>query len=308
MDIASALPTAVVTLREGVEAALIVGIVLACLDKAQPEGQLRAWVFGGVAAGLAGSALIGTFLGIGLQQLQYAVPNAQAILKPVLGILFSSVAVVMLSWMLLWMTQQAKRLKSDISKTVDGALAGDSTGISIFSLVCIAVLREGFEAVLFLFTQPQPAGASLFGVAIGLTGAILIGLALFSWGIRIDLKRFFQIMGVLLLLIVSGLVVSLCRNLDVVLGMLSQNNLALDLCLGNGPSCVLGPLVWDASRMLPDKQFPGIVLKVLLGYRDRIYLLQLLAYGLFLGLFGNRYFRSLGGAAQQAAKKNVSPT
>lgn len=293
MDIAAAVPTAIVTLREGVEASLVVGIVLACLNKAE-KPQLYKSVFGGVMAGLVGSILIGSFLGLGLQQLQYAMPNAQGLLKPILGILFGSVAIIMLSWMLLWMTRQARSLKSDINQTVKSALTSEAAGLSIFSLVCIAVLREGFETVLFLFTQPQTLGSSLLGVGLGLLGATLIGFGLFRWGIRINLGLFFQVMGVLLLLIIAGLVVSFCRNIDIAFAALSQlSSLPLDLCFGFGQSCVLGPLIWDASQNLPDKQLPGVILKVLLGYRDRIYLVQLLAYALFWLVIGSRYFRSL---------------
>ncbi|MEM9264975.1 MAG: FTR1 family protein [Cyanobacteria bacterium P01_F01_bin.13] len=305
MDIASALPTAIVTLREGVEAALVVGIVLACLNKAQ-KTYLNQWVLGGVAAGLVGSILIGSFLGLGLQQLQYVMPNAEALLKPILGILFGGIAIIMLSWMLLWMTRQAKSLKTDINQTVNSALTNEAAGLSIFSLVCIAVLREGFETVLFLFTQSQTLGGSLLGVVAGLSGAMLIGFGLFRWGIRINLKLFFQIMGVLLLLIVAGLVVSVCRNIDITFATLSQlNSLSIDLCLGFGQSCMLGPLVWDASQILPDKQLPGVVLKVLLGYRDRIYLVQLLAYVLFWLIIGNRYFRTLNQPSNKT--ENVRP-
>ena len=293
MDIASALPTAIVTLREGVEASLVVGIVLACLNKAE-KTHLNQWVFGGVAAGILGSILIGSFLGLGLQKLQYVMPNAEGLLKPILGILFGSVAIIMLSWMLLWMTRQAKSLKTEINQTVSSALTSEAAGLSIFSLICIAVLREGFETVLFLFTQAQTLTGSLLGVMMGGIGAVLIGFGLFRWGIRINLKLFFQVMGVLLLLIISGLVVSVCRNIDITFATVSQlNNLSLDLCLGFGQSCVLGPLVWDVSHSLPDKQFPGVILKVLLGYRDRIYLVQLIAYILFWFVIGNRYFRTL---------------
>ena len=260
MDIASALPTAIITLREGVEAALVVGIVLACLSKAE-KPELNRWVLGGVVAGLTGSVLIGSFLGLGLQQLQYVMPNAERLLKPFLGILFGSVAIIMLSWMLLWMTRQARSLKAEISQTVTSALVNESAGLSIFSLVCIAVLREGFETVLFLFTQSQTLVGSLFGVVMGLLGATLIGFGLFKWGIRINLKLFFQVMGVLLLLIIAGLVVSVCRNIDITFATVSQlnNNVSLDLCLGAGQSCILGPLVWDTSQSLPDKQFPGVI-------------------------------------------------
>ena len=165
MNFSQAIPTFVITLREGVEAALVVGIVLACLSKAN-RSELNRWVYGGVAAGIAGSVLIGLFFSLTLNRVQYAAPAIQSVAKPFLGVTFGSVAVVMLSWMLIWMTQQARGLKSEVEGSLRNALA-DSEGasISIFSLVCIAVLREGFETVLFLFsTLSQNSQQSTAGI------------------------------------------------------------------------------------------------------------------------------------------------
>ena len=148
MDFTAALPTFFITLREGVEAALVVGIVLAILNKANRQ-QLNAWVYLGVLAGLTGSVMIGIALGNGLQQMQLVLPNAETVVKPLLNVLFCFIAIIMLSWMLLWMTRQSRTLKADIEGTIQSALADDPTaGWSIFSLICIAVLREGFETVL----------------------------------------------------------------------------------------------------------------------------------------------------------------
>lgn len=293
MDFTAALPTFLITLREGVEAALVVGIVLACLNKANRQ-FLNRWVYLGVLAGLVGSVMIGIALGSGLQQLQLVLPNLQDILKPLLNVLFGAIAIIMLSWMLLWMTRQARSLKGEIEGTVQSALQDNQTaGWSLFSLVCIAVLREGFETVLFVFTNVEASTAAALGAGAGLVGATLIGLALFGWGIRINLKQFFQVMGVLLLLIVGGLVVSVFKNLDAALAAISQlNGQTVDLCFARS-SCVLGPLVWDASGILPERQFPGILFKTLLGYRDHLYLVQLLAYVGFLITVGGSYFRSL---------------
>ncbi|MEM8805547.1 MAG: FTR1 family protein [Cyanobacteria bacterium P01_G01_bin.38] len=299
MDLTPAIPTFVITLREGVEAALVVGIVLACLNKAG-QTQLNRWVYGGVGAGIVGSVLIGLFLGMGIRQLQYVLPQLEGVIKPLLETLFCSVAIIMLSWMLIWMTQQARSLKGEIEGAIQSTLTdSESAGWSIFSLICIAVLREGFETVLFLFTNLQSSTVAMGGAIAGLIGATLIGFALFRWGIRINLQRFFQVMGVLLLLIVAGLVVSVCKNLDAAFVAISQLG-ALDLCLGGG-SCVLGPQVWDASQLLPDKGFPGVLFKVLLGYRDRIYLGQLIAYTAFLAIVGGSYFRILNAIGQPVA-------
>jgi len=308
MDFSQAVPTFVITLREGVEAALVVGIVLACLSKAN-RTELNKWVYAGVAAGIAGSVLIGVFFGITLSRVQYAAPELQSVVKPFLGVTFGSVAVVMLSWMLIWMTQQAKSLKGNVEGSLQDALAdAEGANISIFSLVCIAVLREGFETVLFLFSNLQQSAAGVLGAAGGLLGAFAIGVGLFKFGVKINLKLFFQTMGVFLLLIVAGLVVSVFKNLDAAftaISLLNQSN--VDLCIST-ESCILGPLLWDASGVMPDRQFPGILLKTLLGYRDHIYLLQLVIYVAFLAGVGGRYFRSLnaGVPKEQVGDRAIS--
>lgn len=303
MDFSQALPTFVITLREGVEAALVVGIVLACLSKAN-RSELNKWVYGGVAAGIAGSILIGLFLSLTLSKVQYAAPALQGVIKPFLGVLFGSVAVVMLSWMLIWMTQQARSFKSNVEGSLKNALAdSEGSSVSIFSLVCIAVLREGFETVLFLFSSNQQSAAGVIGAIAGLLGAFAIGIGLFKFGVKINLKLFFQTMGVFLLLIVAGLVVSIFKNLDaafVAISILNQPD--IDLCIST-QSCILGPLLWDASAFLPDKQFPGVLFKTLLGYRDHIYLLQLIVYIAFLIGIGGRYFRSLNIINQQKSQE-----
>jgi high-affinity iron transporter len=305
MILSAGLPAFLVTLREGVEAALVVGIVLACLNKAQ-QSYLNRWVYGGIGAGLLGSALIGIILNTTVTQVQQGLPGLEALIEPTFDCLFGAIAIIMLSWMLVWMTRQASSLKSNIEGTLSAALT-DAAGAewTLFSLVCIAVLREGIETVLFIFTSVQQTGAALVGAIGGLTGATLIGLALFKWGIRINLRRFFQVMGVLLLLIIGGLVISFFHHLDEVVYALGNLAPAADLCISQ-QSCLLGPLVWDAHGVLPDKGFPGILLKTLLGYRDRMYAGQLLAYGLFLAIVGGSYFRSLTPPRLNTPESSVS--
>ncbi|NET31135.1 MAG: FTR1 family iron permease [Cyanothece sp. SIO1E1] len=294
MDFTAALPTFVITLREGVEAALVVGIVLACMQKAN-QSQLNAWVYLGIGAGIGGSALTGLLLNWGLQQATQANTQFAPVIKPLLESGLCMVAIAMLSWMLIWMTQQARSLKADITGSLHTALGQNAVTArwSIFSLILIAVLREGFEAVVFIFANFQQGGVASLGAIAGLAGAVGIGLALFKWGVQINIRLFFQVMGLLLLLIVAGLVVSACKHIDAtfyVLGHLDTDSLTL--CFSQ-QSCILGPLVWDASQLLPDQQFPGVVLKALFGYRDHLYLLQTIGYSLFLITVGSLYFRSL---------------
>lgn len=304
MDFAPALPTFFVTLREGVEAALVVGIVLACLGKAQ-QSQLNRWVYIGIFAGLLGSLLTGIIISNSVTQIEQSLPTLEPIIEPLFDSLFCAIAIIMLSWMLLWMTRQARSLKTDIEGSITAALVdSDGAGITIFSLICIAVLREGIETVLFIFTSVQQSNTAAIGAVGGLLAATLIGLALFKWGIRINLRVFFQVMGVLLLLIIGGLVISFFRNLDeAFLTISSFDPVNADLCISQD-SCILGPLLWDARNVLPDKQFPGVLLKTLLGYRDRLFAGQALAYLSFMVAIGGNYFRNLSPSSQQPQKSS----
>lgn len=294
MNISSALPTFVVTLREGFEAALVVGIVFACLQKAQKQEYYR-WIYLGVCGGILASVSVGWFLWGSLQQIDSSQYFYAPVLKEVLKTLFALVAIAMLSWMLIWMSRQAQSLKGEVEGAINSVLTNENAGKGIFLLVFIAVLREGFETVLFMAAQFQTDFISpTIGAILGLILAGLMGWALFYWGVKINIRLFFKIMGVFLLLIVAGLVISALKNLDGAVTILSQINSNYEsLCVFNQGSCLLGIPIWNTSNFLPDGEFPGIILKTLLGYRDHIYLGQLIAYFLFLGIVGNLYFSSL---------------
>ncbi|NJO94286.1 MAG: hypothetical protein HC820_08000, partial [Hydrococcus sp. RM1_1_31] len=155
MDLSAALPTFVVTLREGFEAALVVGIVLACL-KAAKQTQLNRWVYQGIGGGIVASVMVGFLLAGVLQGIDVHQSVYTPVIKEVLAGIFSLVAIAMLSWMLIWMTQQAKSVKSEVEGAIQTALTrNDRAGKGIFLLVFVAVLREGFESVLFIIARFQ---------------------------------------------------------------------------------------------------------------------------------------------------------
>jgi high-affinity iron transporter len=293
VDISAALPTFVITLREGVEAALVVGIVLALIQKAQ-QPQLKPWVYFGLASGLVGSILVGVGLSALLQSLQVSNQPYAVILLPFLKVGFTLVAIAMLTWMLIWMTKQARTAKAEIEGSVKQIIAADGKAEwGIWTLIFVAVLREGIETALFIVAQLQSGWASVVGAVAGLAGATGIGWALFALGIRINLKQFFQVMGIFLLLIVGGLVIGATKQLDAALMTLNPL-VVLKLCPTlPGDSCLMGPLLWDGHLFLPDRQFPGILLKTFLGYRDRLFLGQIIAYLTFMTIAGTFYWRSL---------------
>ncbi|MGB3262460.1 MAG: FTR1 family protein [Microcoleus sp.] len=312
MNFTEAIPTFVITLREGVEAALIVGIVLACLKKAE-QTNLNSWVYAGVGAGIAASGFVGVLFNGLLAALstsnQPYAPAIKQLLEGVLGI----VAIAMLSWMLIWMTQQARFLKAEVEGAVTAALTENTqAGWGVFGLIFIAVLREGFETVIFVSAQFQQGLSPALGALGGLTGAAIFGALLFKWGVKIDIRQFFKFMGILLLLIVAGLAVSALKHFDQAAAILSQmDSKYAAICVyfdraSQIHSCILGPLVWNAADILPDRQFPGILLKSLFGYRDRLYLIQAIGYVIFLVTVGSLYFQKLGGKSN-VANKNTQP-
>ncbi|WP_247215852.1 FTR1 family protein [Synechococcus sp. C9] len=268
---ALAIPSFVITLREGVEAALVVGIILTVLGQTQRK-DLYPWVGAGVVAGVGLSLAGGGLLVVGLHQLTQMRPRLQYGVEAGLEL----VAAGLLTWMLLWMTRQGRGMAGLIRQQVSEQRQG--WGIAL--LVLAAVGREGVETVIFITAQFRQGGLPLLGALAGVLGAVLVGYLLFGLGMRLPLRAFFLVMGSGLLLIVGGLLVSALLHLSKALAE-----------AGTG----LGMLVWDTSRWLPDGEWPGLLLKVLLGYRDHLYLLQVLVYGLFVGGVGFLYYRSLTG-------------
>ncbi|ALF56565.1 membrane protein [Nostoc piscinale CENA21] len=308
MNFSTALPTFVITLREGVEAALVVGIVLALLKKAK-QSRLNSWVYAGVAVGIAVSALIGVLFSVVIKALGQINPQYTSVVEPGLEGVFSVLAIAMLSWMLIWMTKQARFMKAQVEGAVTEALTQNgNAGWGVFSLILIAVVREGFETVLFIAANFQQGLIPTIGALGGLLVAATIGVLLFKLGVKINIRQFFQVMGVLLVLIVAGLVVSALKHFDDAFGNLALSSRASEsLCFyyehfTKVHSCILGPIVWNTSNILPDDQFPGIILKSLFGYREHLYIVQAVGYVLFLLTVGGLYFRSLGGETPKPNK------
>lgn len=309
MNFSIAIPTFVITLREGVEAALVVGIVLALLKKAQ-QSKLNSWVYAGVFVGIIVSALIGVlFTGV-IKFLGSINPQYTSVVEPTLEGIFSILAIVMLSWMLIWMTKQAKFMKAQVEGAVNAALTqNNNSGWGVFSLILIAVVREGFETVLFVAANFQQGLLPTLGALAGLATAAGIGVLLFKWGVKINIRQFFQVMGVLLVLIVGGLVVSALKHFDDAIASLALSNRASEnLCFyyehfTKIHSCILGPMVWNTTNILPDSKFPGIIIKSLFGYRDKLYIVQAVGYLVFLLSIGGLYFRSIMGGNMQKPKQ-----
>ncbi|MGI0490290.1 FTR1 family iron permease [Alkalinema pantanalense CENA528] len=231
--------------------------------------------------------------------------------EPLLEGVFSLMAIGLLSWMLIWMTQNARTLKTDVEGAIHAALNQAKAAWGVFAFIFFAVIREGFEMVLFISAKFQQGLVPALGTLAGLAGAVAIGVMLFKLGVRLNLRKFFIVMGVLLLMIIVGLVVTALGHFDVALNALaSLDRKSAALCFfqerfvkAENRACILGPMVWNFSKVLPDDQFPGLILSALFGYTQRLFMVQGVAYGVFLIAVGGIYFQSLTGKLSLPWKK-----
>jgi len=199
------LATFVIGLREGLEAALIVGIIAAFLKQSNRTDALRkVWL------GVAAAVLLCLAVGIGLQVFNAGLPQRQ---QEMLECVVAAIAVVMITYMVLWMRKHSKDLKTDLQSAAGNALARGSAG-ALVAMAFLAVLREGFETAVFLLAAFQsalsPAQAAI-GVILGVAVAVTLGYLIYRGGIKLNLSRFFRITGVVLVLVAAGLVMSTLR-------------------------------------------------------------------------------------------------
>jgi high-affinity iron transporter len=240
-------------LREGFEIALILGIVLGALHQFKrrdlvPMVQLGSAiallisVVGGVALTLMGAAFEG---------------RAEEIFE---GVMMWTAAGV-LTWMILWMQSRAHRIKQMLQEEVGAAARVGKT--ALFLLAFVAVLREGIELALFLTASVFAAGVSqtVLGAVAGLAVAALLGWGLYRASIKLNMRRFFQVTGILLVLFAAGLVAH---------GMHEFNEAGLI------PGIV--EHVWDTNAVLDENSAAGQILKTLFGYNGNPSLSEVLAY------------------------------
>ena len=196
------LPTFVIGLREGLEAALIVGIIAAFLLQEGRRDALR-WTWVGV--GLA--VLICLGVGVGLRVASEQLPQRE---QEQLETVIAVIAVGMITWMIVWMRRHAATLRSDLQGRAGEALVAGST-VALVGMAFLAVLREGLETTVFLLAVFQDTddplttgGGALLGIAI----ALVLGYLIYRGGVKLDLARFFKVTGVVLVLVAAGLLSS----------------------------------------------------------------------------------------------------
>ena len=196
------LPTFVIGLREGVEASLVVGIVAAFLRQGGHRAALRAmW------AGVGLALVLCVAVAVGLQVLDRSLPQQQ---QEGLETIVATVAVGMVTFMIVWMRRHARTLASDLRASAAVAVAQGSAW-ALVVMAFFAIMREGIETAGFMLAAFQASGDSTaagLGALSGILVAVVIGFGIYKGGVRLDLGRFFRATAVVLVLVAAGLVAS----------------------------------------------------------------------------------------------------
>ena len=191
------LSTFLIALREGLEAALIIGILVAYLVKTGRNHLLTPlWV--GVGLAIAASLALGGFLSFTSAELS---PRGEEFFAGTTSFL----AVGFVTWMIFWMKRAARGLRDELHGKVDSAVGAGSLAIAVTAFV--AVVREGLETALFIYTNFKTVGAAssaTIGLILGLALAVALGYLIYNRSVKINLSKFFQITGTALVVVAAG--------------------------------------------------------------------------------------------------------
>jgi high-affinity iron transporter len=261
------IPTFVITLREGVEASLIVGIIAAFLVKEGRRDALRQmWI------GVAIAIVLCTVVGVGLDLIGEQLPQReQEGMESIIGV----IAVATISYMIIWMTRHSRGIKAELEGEAASALARGST-IALVGMAFLAVLREGFETSVFLLAAFQDASDTTAGGAgaiLGLLAAVLIGLGLYRGGVRINLSRFFRVTGLILVFVAAGLLASAAHTAHEAGWINSMQSQVLDLSWLVQPGTISGSLLTGMLGLQPQPVLIEVIVYVAYALPMALYVL-----------------------------------
>jgi high-affinity iron transporter len=249
-----------IMLREGIEAALIVGIVAGYLRQ---TGRSQ-WM-PGVWVGVALACVLCLALGIALDHVNAEFPQRQQeLFEGLVGLL----ATVILTSMVFWMKKAARSIKAEIHDSIDSALgAHDRQGLALIGMVFFAVGREGLESVFFLLAivEQSDGWAVPIGAVLGLASAIGVGFAIYYGGVKLDMRRFFRWTGVFIIFVAAGLLATSLRAFH-------------EAGVWNG----LQKVVFDFSDVLPQDSVLGTLLSGFFGYQEAPTIGEIALYLAFL--------------------------
>ena len=231
------LTTFVIGLREGLEAALIVGIIAAFLIRRGARQALRPmWL--GVAAAVSLSAIGAIGLHVANRSLTL---QARETMEGALAL----VAVAGISYMIVWMHRHSATLRADLEGRADSALTTGSVA-AIVTMAFVAVLREGLETAIFLlatFENINSPAAAASGAALGIVLAVALGYGIYRGGVRINLRRFFRVTGIVLVIVAAGLLAAAVHEFAEAGVITFLQNPAVDLSWLIAPGTVRSSLL-----------------------------------------------------------------
>ena len=246
--------TMLVVFREILEAALVVSIVMAATKTVPGRGF---WVGLGIVGGTVGAGLVAAFAEV---ISQWASGMGQELFNA--AVMF--VAVLMLSWHCIWMGKHGREMAQSLGSMGRAVTAGSKSLSGLAIVVGVALLREGSEAVLFIYGiaagEPGQATQMAIGAVIGLAGGVAVGAALYFGLLQINTRRLFSVTNGLILLLAAGMA-SQCAGFLI----------AADWLPAWGD-------MWDTSWLLTDNSVVGKMLHALVGYTARPAGTQLIAY------------------------------
>lgn len=256
-----------ITLREGLEAALIVGIVLAYLARIGSKERAAA-VWAGTFGAVVLSVLVGVLIFLTAGAFE---GRAEAVFEGTA--MFTATGV--LTYMILWMRQQAIGVRAHLVAQVNSALQAGG-GYALGLLAFVAVGREGIETALFMFAATKAASpiAATAGGLAGLAAAVVLGFLLYRGTYRMNLRVFFNVTSVLLLLFAAGLLAHGIHEFHEA---------------GLIPTVI--EHLWDINPILSETSTVGSFLRALFGYNGNPSLIEVLAWAAYLGVVGWAYFR-----------------
>jgi len=247
------LPSYLLSLREGIEAALIVGILLGAVRQMKRLDLVPVIWWGTISAGVLSilSAILLTTLGLEMKDPGEVIFEGFTML----------IAAGLLTWMIFWMSRQARTLKASLEADIQRA--SQFGQCAIFFVAFVAVLREGIELALFLAASVFVSTSlqTMVGAFLGLGTAILLGWSIFASTVRLDLRRFFQVTGVMLVIFAAGLFAHGVHAFTEIHWI---------------PSIV--DRVWDLTAFISEQSTLGQLLGALFGYNPSPTLSEMIAY------------------------------
>jgi len=264
-----------IAFREGLEAALIVGIVLGYLKKMGYRQRAAVWW------GVVSAVIASVVAGVALQVMGVAFEGrGEEIFEGITMLLAAGV----LTWMIFWMQRQGRGIRAELEADVRQAVTLGNRR-SLFALAFVAVVREGIETALFLTAAAFSATPTetLIGGGLGLAAAAIVGWILFAVSGRLDVRAFFRVTSVLLILFAAGLAAHGVHELQEA-----------------GVLPVIIEHVWDINHILDENSTVGSILKALFGYNGNPSLLETVSYVAYYLVIGVAI-----GLGQRAARNKL---